>query len=316
MKIAITGANGFLGSYLVQEFLHKGFEVIALVRPSANISTLPEEDNLSIESVDYKLPLSDQIEQLKSKHGALDYFLHNAGVTVSLDKSEYFEINTNLTQKLVAAIQRQNWLEGKFIQLSSFAAQGPMGINHPVSIYGESKLRAEKFVIDSSFEHLIVRPTGIYGAGDYAFLPLFKMASKGLYPLTNKYQKMSMIHAQDLARIIVDEATKSQGVIHVNDGKTYLHDDFVNALQKAVNKKIQKIPLPAWITKISLGLSDIWHTLIRKRPGLTREKFQEISMDWNLQENENLEFSNIPPQISLEEGFRDAYEFYKTKKLL
>lgn len=186
----------------------------------------------------------------------------------------------------------------------------------PVSNYGRSKLEAEEVVEKSGFPYVMFRPTGIYGAGDVAFLPLFKLASRGLYPLTSNKQKMSMIHAKDLAHLIVKESANAEGIIHTNDGHTYLHQDFIDTLQKVTGKKIRKIPTPTWVSKFSLGLSDLWHRVIKKRPGLTLEKFQEISMDWHLHEDSALRFSKVPCEISLEEGFQDAYNFYTSKKLV
>lgn len=318
MKVAITGANGFLGAYIVKEFLDAGFSVISLVRKSANLEMLVEHTNHFIEYVDYSEDLLQQFNVLKEKHGNLTYFIHNAGVTVSLDNDEYFRINVGLAKTIATALNESLWLPrgNKLINVSSMAAQGPFGIGKPVSNYGRSKLEAEKVIETSGYPYLMFRPTGIYGAGDVAFLPLFKLAARGLYPLTSDKQKMSMIHASDLAKIIVKEADKASGILHANDGKTYLHEDFIEALQKVTGKKIRKIPTPKWISKLSLSLSDIWHGFRNKRPGLTLEKFQEISMDWHLHEDPNLEFSKVQSKISLEEGFKDAYKFYKNKNLI
>lgn len=318
MKVAITGANGFLGSYIVKEFLNEGFSVVALVRKSANCELLPEHDSLSIENLNYTSDLKGQFQSLKEKHGELTYFIHNAGVTVSLDNDEYFRINVGLTKSLIEALGKSEWLpkSNKLIAVSSMAAQGPFGVGEPVSNYGRSKLEAEKIIEKAGYPYVMFRPTGIYGAGDVAFLPLFSLASKGLYPLPSDKQKMSMIHAKDLARIIVKEAPEAIGILHTNDGNTYLHQDFIDALKKVTGKKIRKMPTPKWLSKISLGLSDVWHKVIKKRPGLTLEKFQEISMDWHLHEDPNLKFSEIPCGISLEEGFKDAYNYYKNKNLL
>ncbi len=318
MKVAITGANGFLGSYIVKEFLKEGFDVIGLIRQSANCDLLPKHPALHLEPVDYRTDLEAQFQALNERHGSLTYFIHNAGVTVSLDNDEYFKINVGLAKAVVNALAKSGWLpkEHKLINVSSMAAQGPYGVGEPVSNYGRSKLEAEKVIEESGYPYLMFRPTGIYGAGDVAFLPLFKLASKGLYPLTSNQQKMSMIHAHDLARIIVKEANQSVGILHTNDGNTYLHKNFIDSLQRVTGKKIHKIPTPKWVSKLSLGLSDIWHRLIRKRPGLTLEKFQEISMDWHLHEDPALVFSKEPCEITLEDGFRDAYNFYKRKNLL
>ncbi len=318
MKIALTGSNGFLGSHIVKAFLNDDHEIIALVRPVADISSLPKHKFLHIQALDYQGDLQEQFDDLKNEFGILDLFVHNAGVTVSLNPSEYFEINTDLTGKIIHAVKATNWMknEGKLVYVSSLTAQGPIGLDKPVSKYGESKLKAEGFFKKSKYKHLIIRPTAIYGAGDYAFLPLVKGANGKVYPLTNKHQKMSMIHGADLARMILIESQNSTGTLHAADGVTYLHSDFIEALSKVLDKKIFAIPIPVFLSKIILEVSDIWHRLTNRRPSITKEKFLEITMDWNQQEYNEIPFSEVPCKISLEEGFRDAYNFYKEKRLI
>ena len=49
MRIVITGATGFIGSYLAALFLREGAEVFALSRPdSPNLKALPVHENLHI----------------------------------------------------------------------------------------------------------------------------------------------------------------------------------------------------------------------------------------------------------------------------
>ena len=318
MKVALTGSNGFLGSHIVNAYLSDGHEVIALVRPSADTGSLPDNEKLHVARIDYKRDLVAQFLALKEKFGALDLFIHNAGVTVSLNPEEYLQINTELTGKIIQSIEACEWVkkEGKLVHVSSLTAQGPIGIDKPVSKYGESKLKAEVFFKDSNYASLIIRPTAIYGAGDYAFLPLIKGANSKVYPLTNAKQKMSMIHGKDLAYMILEESQKATGTLHAADGKTYLHSDFIAALSNVLNKRIYKIPVPAWLSKLILGLSDVWHRLINKRPSITKEKFLEISMDWNQHELGEIPYSKVPCKTSLEEGFKDAYDFYRAKKLI
>ncbi|MEM9897196.1 MAG: SDR family NAD(P)-dependent oxidoreductase, partial [Bacteroidota bacterium] len=261
MKVAITGANGFFGAYLVKAFLKENFSVFALIRAGANLDNLPtEHQELRLAPIDYGQDLDPQIKLLKEKHQELDLFIHNAGVTVSLDPAEYFEINFGLAQKILSSVEANNWVKnsGKVVYISSLTAQGPDKINLPVSKYGESKLKAEALFEKSRYHHLIIRPTAIYGAGDYAFLPLLKGAKNGLYPVTNAAQKMSMIHASDLAEIVLKESERSVGILHATDGETYTHDDLINSLQKVLQRRVRKIPVPAGLSKFILGLSDLW----------------------------------------------------------
>ncbi|MEO1254657.1 MAG: NAD-dependent epimerase/dehydratase family protein [Bacteroidota bacterium] len=307
MKIAITGANGFLGSYLVKACLQQNMEVHALVRKNANTSLLPTNNNLYLHQINYTENLADQFSRLKNISGQFQYLIHNAGLTVSLKNEEYYQVNAGITESIVDSALSTNLLEedGKFVYISSYAAHGPATINEPVSHYGRSKLQAEQAIENKIANYFFARPTGIYGSGDVAFLPLFKTAKKGLYPLTDADQRISMIHAKDLSRMIVTDMQSSNGIMYYSDGHTYYHKDFKEIFSKIFQRKIRNFPLPKWLAKLSIGSSDIWHKLINKRPGVTLEKFTEISQHWDLH-NSELKHSSIKPEISLHEGFKDA----------
>ncbi|WP_420317681.1 NAD-dependent epimerase/dehydratase family protein [Ekhidna sp.] len=317
MKVAITGANGFLGSYLVKECLRQEIEVYALIRSGANTSLLSENRNLHIKEVHYKGDLTEQFLSLKSEVGQLDYFIHNAGMTVSLKNEEYYQVNVGLTTLICDSLRTSKLLkkDGVFVYTSSYAAHGPANTKSPVSHYGHSKLQAEKVIQDKMENYLLVRPTAIYGAGDEAFLPLFKGAKMGLYPVTNSKQRMSMIHGADLARMIAYDMQTETGPLHYNDGNTYLHQDFIEIFQELFKKRIRKLPLPKWVAKLSMGCSDVWHKIIKKRPGITLEKFEEISQNWDLHATE-IKHTSVKSEISLKNGFQDALNFYKENNLI
>ncbi|WP_421763395.1 NAD-dependent epimerase/dehydratase family protein [Ekhidna sp.] len=317
MKVAITGANGFLGSYLVKECLRQEMEVHAFVRANANTSLLPLDGNFQSHTVDYRQDLDEQFSTLRERIGDLDFFIHNAGMTVSLKNAEYYQVNVGITTAITEAVLTSKLLKstGRFVYTSSYAAQGPATINQPVSHYGRSKLQAEKVIQEKMPNYLLVRPTAIYGAGDEAFLPLFKGAKMGVYPVTDSKQKMSMIHAGDLARMIVKDMHRTPGILHYNDGHTYLHQDFIEIFQALFKNKVRKFPLPKWLAKFSMGSSDIWHKLINKRPGITLEKFDEISQNWDLHTTD-LKHSSVKAEISLRDGFEDALRYYTENNLI
>lgn len=318
MKVAaVTGANGFLGSYLVKECLSQGMRVYALIRKGANTSLLPNHDGLFLRHVEYNHGLDEQFTSFKNEIGHVDYFLHNAGLTVSLKNQEYYDINVDLTKTIISALEKSQLLKtsGSFIYTSSYAANGPASINTPVSHYGRSKLQAEQAIIEGVKNYLIARPTAIYGSGDQAFLPLFKGAKMGIYPVSDSTQRMSMIHAKDLANMIVTDMQGQKGILHYSDGTTYYHSDFIQDFESILQKKVRVLPLPKWLVKASMALSDFWHKLIKKRPGITLEKFDEISQHWDLHSTD-LPHSSVKSKISLKEGFQDALSFYKKNNLI
>ena len=302
----------------MKECLSQEIEVYALIRKGANTSLLPPSDNkLTIVNIDYGKHLEEQFSSIKKSFGQLDFFLHNAGLTVSLNNQEYYDVNVGVTQSISSALKESDLLkdQGLFVYTSSYAANGPSKINKPVSHYGRSKLSAERTIIDSFDNYLIARPTAIYGAGDQAFLPLFKSAKIGIYPVSNAKQRMSMIHAKDLASMIVSDMQTTKGIIHYSDGNTYYHNDFIDIFKKVFETKVRSFPLPIWLAKTSMALSDIWHKLLNKRPGITLEKFDEISQHWDLHTT-SLTHSSVKPNISLTEGFSDALSYYKKNHLI
>lgn len=317
MKVAITGANGFLGRYLMDAFIEDGHETIALVRNASALAHLTENHLLRVHQMNY-VSITEEIEELKKGFGGIDLFIHNAGVTTSLHPQEYFDINVSLTEQLLRSLKSTSLLSenGKFIHISSYAAHGPSNQEKPVSSYGKSKKQAEALVEQSGLPFLIVRPTAIYGAGDLAFLALFKSAKKGVYPLIKPAQKMSMIHARDLSSIIIKQAETLQGFLHVSDGNTYSHDDFRKAFSEALEVSVRFLRIPPFLAKLSLWFSDRWHSLIGKRPTVTLEKFNEISQDWDLHSDSKLHHAQVSNALTLKQGFENAYAFYQENHLI
>lgn len=317
MIVVITGANGFLGLHLVKQSLRCGFKVIALIRSNANTELFPNDSSLTIFKIEYHNDLTAQFLMIKKKIGQVDYFIHNAGLTISLNSKDYFRVNTELTKEIHLATKNIALLKnsGKFVYISSYAAHGPLGINMPVSNYGRSKRSAEEYLQKEEIPLLIIRPTAIYGPGDTAFLPLFKAASKHIYPITNSNQKMTMIYVLDLARIVISEMQNSENILHVNDANEYSHDDFISTLSSVLDVRIWKIPLPIWLISVPQMIIDFWFKKFRLKPSLTLEKIKEISLNWNLHKAD-LPHAFFEAEFNLREGFQSTFDFYRKNKLI
>ena len=99
-KILVTGASGFIGSFIVEEALNKGFEVWAAMRRSSSKQFLTDE---RIHFIELNLSSEEQLKEQLSGH-TFDYVVHAAGVTKCLDKRDFFRINTEGTKNLVRAL--------------------------------------------------------------------------------------------------------------------------------------------------------------------------------------------------------------------
>ena len=126
-KILITGASGFIGSFIVEEALKRGFETWAAVRKSSSKKYLTDS---RIHFIELDLGNRDKLEQQLSGH-QFDYVVHAAGVTKCLHSSDFFKVNTEGTVNLATALRRQNAGLRRFVYLSSLSVMGPAREQEP-----------------------------------------------------------------------------------------------------------------------------------------------------------------------------------------
>jgi len=166
-KILITGASGFVGSWLVKEALTRGLKTYAGIRSTSSKDLLPEEGvNYCI--IDFEDEAG--LEQILTEH-QFDYVIHNAGVTRTGQNSTYFKVNVDYSVLLARLCKKVLPDFKKFVYISSIESHGsadgtPEGVvkngitPSPRTTYGQSKLRAEKALLEiDNFPMIILRPT-------------------------------------------------------------------------------------------------------------------------------------------------------------
>jgi len=152
-KILITGArSGFIGSFIVEEALRRGFETWAAVRRSSSREYLRDE---RIKFIELNLSSKEElVEQLRGKD--FDYVVHAAGVTKCLHKEDFRRINTEGTKNLADALLELQMPLKRFVFVSSLSIFGAIREQQPYeeiresdtpqpnTEYGRSKLAAEQ----------------------------------------------------------------------------------------------------------------------------------------------------------------------------
>jgi nucleoside-diphosphate-sugar epimerase len=236
VKIALTGATGFLGGHVLRRALEAGHRVRALARK-------PQPPRDGVEWVAGSL---DDAASLAALCEGTDAVIHVAGV-VNGDAAT-FDIGNRLgtVSMLAAAASR------RFVHVSSLAAREPQ-----LSNYGASKRAAEDAVVASALDWRIVRPPAIYGPGDTDNLELFRFARRGIVPLPPG-GRMSVIHADDMARLVVAlvERGETHAFYEADDGMPggWTHVDFARAIGSAVGRKAVTISLSAALVRVGARL--------------------------------------------------------------
>jgi len=210
-KILITGASGFVGGFLVEEALNNGLDVYAAVRKSSNLQYLQDH---RIKFVYINFEDRDELKSIFKKH-KFDYIIHNAGVTKSPNKAQYFNVNATYLENMVEALIESDTVPTKFTFISSLAAYGPAeytqdgivtedSIPHPVTNYGKSKLQAELYLKSKrEINYTIIRPTAVYGPREKDLFTVYNLINKGIemtVGLTD--QALTFIYVKDLVCVL------------------------------------------------------------------------------------------------------------------
>ncbi len=346
-KLLITGASGFIGSFLVEEGLRNGYTVYAGVRPGSNRRYLQQESlrffplHLSSpELMERELKLFNQTE------GGFDYIIHNAGITHAHRKEDFHIVNDRYTRHLANAIVAAGRLPEKFFFISSLAAGGPgeppllhkAGLpapqhaeprpspaarpirlsdpDRPISAYAVSKLSAENYLQSlPGFPYIIIRPTAVYGPRDRDFLSLFRLLAKGIEPyMGRRNQQISLIYVRDLAAAVIKLLGK--GPIRtswlVSDGNIYTKEDLGRTIRILLNKPTVKIRVPLALMQTTVYCMEKICSPFGRKPFLNREKLSEMTApNWSCDSRECWQELGIRPLYSLRAGLQETAEWYK-----
>ncbi len=329
MKILITGASGFIGGFLVEEALNKGWEVWAGIRESSNRRNLTNP-NLHFIDLNYSDPalLSQQIQSHTVAHGAWDYIIHNAGITKSTNEADFHRINFLYTVHLINAILDNGIRPAKFVFMSSMGAVGP-GVEdsgtsvtlkdkpNPISEYGRSKLLAEDFIqLRPDFPWIILRPTGVYGPRERDYFVMIKMIHAGLkISIGSNNQLLNFIYIKDLTRVCFAalETPILQKIWFVADGDIYSSKDFSQLIQEVLQKKrILSIRIPLFFVKVVSIFSGVLSKLTGKSSLLNPDKYKVMKQrNWTCDVSELEHELNFKPEYNLRKGLEETIDWYK-----
>jgi len=225
MKILITGANGFLGYYLVEQLLAKNFSVIATGKGECR---LPFTHNINFQwlSMDFTDPFSihDVFENIKP-----DGIIHAGAMSkpdeCEVDQMKAYVVNVEGTVQLLINAEE---VKGFFIFLSTdFVFDGERGMYNeedaprPVNYYGRTKLEAEEAVKEYQYDWAIVRTVLVYGKNHSGHNNILKIVKDKLekgeeYNVVDD-QLRTPTYVEDLAKGIVSIIEKkATGIFHLS----------------------------------------------------------------------------------------------------
>ncbi len=327
-RILITGASGFIGSFIVEEALRRNFHVVAAVRKSSSLRFL--KDN-RIEFIFLDFYDKKDLTAKLNNQARFDYIIHNAGVVKAVKPSLFYDFNVKASVNLIEALFETNKIPEKYIYISSIAAYGQGNPNgkaisntdkqKPFTDYGKSKFKAEEYLRSlENFPWIIINPTGVYGPREEHFLMMIKLINNHLkISIGRNKQFLSFVYVLDLvsAIFLALESTFANKQYLISDGKHYNSDSFSEITKKILTKSTININLPFWMVKLIATIS-MWYSKISNSPSIiTHDKIKELqAVNWLCDISPAQKELGYNPQYDLENGLNKTIKWYKEHKML
>lgn len=328
-KVLITGASGFIGSFIVEGALQRGYDTWAGMRKSSSKKYLQQKE-LEFIVLDFndKAKLLSQLKEFKEKNGSWDYIVHCAGVTKSKYKDGFDKGNYIFTRNLIEVLEEADMIPQKFIYISSLSIFGPihdkcfMPISEkdtpkPNTAYGESKIKTEEYIKSiSGFPYVILRPTGVYGPREKDYFLMVKSIKQHVdFSVGFSRQDITFVYVKDVVQTIflAIEKNVKQRSYFISDEGVYSSRDFSDLIQKELGiKHVLHIKCPLFILKIVSLLAESCARVMGKASTLNSDKYKIMKQrNWRCDIAPLKEELGYKAQYPLDRGVHEIIEWYK-----
>ncbi len=319
-KALVTGASGFIGSFLVEHLLAAGYQVKVIIRTSSSLEWLAD---LDVECLYGRL---DDRQLLERAVRDVDYIFHLAGKTRAQTDRSFYEINYKLTKNLLEIVSRSNPGLKKFTYLSSFAAAGPSrtidpvteeDLPAPVSSFGKSKLATERLFFNNPpvFPFVILRPALVFGPRDRVSLQFFRLLNKSVIPQINGMDHyVSLIYVKDLVNALLAAAESeetNQKIYFVAAPKAYSVSELSRLTLILLGKKGFRLHVPHKFLAGYANFKNVLHGFFKGQGNLNSDLVNELKYSFwicsSAKFQEELPFSEFH---SMEESLQETIDWY------
>jgi nucleoside-diphosphate-sugar epimerase len=281
----VTGGSGFIGSHLCERLLEAGHRVRVLARPGSGLGNL--------QGLDCEV-LRGGLEDAGSLARAVaeaDWVFHLAGALKGFQADDLMRVNRDGTRNLLRAC-REHAPAARFLLVSSLAAGGPSdgaapraedAPARPLTWYGRSKLEAEREVLASGLQTVILRPPVVFGPRDRDVLGYFRMARRFLPVPGRGGRRYSLIYAPDLADGLLRAAQTpcpSGEIFHLT-GPDLPWAAFGQRIAAALGRSVPVLAVPEALVRLLGHAADLGSRL-RGRAGIfsSQKVLEMLAAGW------------------------------------
>jgi nucleoside-diphosphate-sugar epimerase len=249
--VALTGATGFIGQYLLRELPKRGYRLRVLLRRPSSIP---------LESASAVIGDLARAQNMSEALAGVDAVIHSAGIAHAMSgvpEDDYRLLNTDATIRLAQAAQRAG--ARRFVFLSSIRAQcGPVEDAvqtesmepKPADAYGRSKLAAEQGLAALDLDWVALRPVLVYGPGVKGNMAeLLRLARSRLpLPFGGLTARRSLLSLDNLVQAIdcvLSAPSPLRRPLVVSDPEPVTLPEMVAAIRRGLGRRPGLVPVPS-----------------------------------------------------------------------
>ena len=242
MRVAVTGANGFVGRHVIARLLLGGHDVRALIseRPGAE-SELPESGRgkMDVRRADVRRP-----DSLRGAFDGIDAVIHTVAVATER-KQKFAEVNVAGVSHVVAEARRAS--VGRIVHMGALGADSTSP--YP---YLRSKGQGEALVTGSGIAHVVLQPSLLFGEGD-DFFP--RLAFSLIFPIVpvpgDGKARFQPLHVDDMAQALVAAIERSEisGVHQIGGAEPVTYDEMLVETMRGTGRRRPTLHVPVPLMK-------------------------------------------------------------------
>lgn len=270
-RALVTGANGFMGTHMLELLGHEGFDILATDVGPSPAFTPAMQPTASFRYRQCDLRQQDQVAALVAESD-IDFVFHIAGLfDYSAAYADLYEVNVRGSLNLLGALAalprrpRRTVVWGA-AGVYDFGKESPAKETSPVNPKGgylTTKYHEEMLCLDfgkrEGLPVSVVRPCGVYGPRSRygVAMSIIMCARGGMGPFYfgPRTTRAGMIHAADVcgAALFLARRDDVDGIYNVNDDSSYATVDLMRACAKRLGFPLIPGNLPVGIMRFFVG---------------------------------------------------------------